>query len=140
MITAKMLNTLTDLTDAPIAGVSKGDLVTIVAVRGESVEVETQSGDRFVATNADVLIDLDLDAMEKATSLIDFTLLLAALPKQFADLLERGIMVDQLVTINGETPNLALAREASGQIFTLQLLAFLSVLGDLTGQSTTSKA
>lgn len=140
MITAKMLNTLTDLTDAPIPGVAKGDLVTIVAVRGESVEVETQSGDRFVATNADVLIDLDLDEMEKATALIDFTLRLAALPRQFADLLERGIMVDNLVSVTGETPNLTLAKVASGQIFTLQLLAFLSLLGELTAQATTSKA
>lgn len=140
MITAKMNNTLTDLTDAPIAGVAKGDLVTIVAVRGESVEVETQSGDRFVATNADVLIDLDLDAMENASSLIDFTLRLASLPRQFSDLLERGIMVDNLVSVTGETPNLSLAKEASSQIFTLQLLAFLSLLGDLTEQGTTSKA
>lgn len=137
MITAKMINTLTDFENAPIAGVSTGDTVTIVAVRGDNVEVETQNADRYIASIGDVVIDLDVTEMSLATTLIDFTLRLAALPNQFADLLERTLIMDNLTVAGGDVST---AKAASDQIFTLELLTFLSLLSEMTGKIASSKA
>lgn len=137
MITAKMINTLTDFQNAPIAGASTGDTVTIVAVRGDNVEVETRSADRYIASVADVVIDFDVIDPAHGMALIDFTLSLAALPNQFADLLTRGLTMDTIKEAGGD---ISKAKEASDQIFTLELLGFLSALSDMAEKVAASKA
>lgn len=126
MITAKMIETMTDLADAPIEGMREGDLVTIVAVRGEYVEVERADGERFVAGGAQIEIAVDTD---DATALIDFTLKAANLRFQLADFLDRQMTIEDLRDLGRDV---AEGQSLSNQIFTLELLKFLGALSTVT--------